>query len=307
MALPLDSTEAYARSLVQKPQRLGELLPLLPESEVRAMEVVRTLLLLGMLRIDQGHTGAQHRAADQPVTATPLAAIDEMLARFEIASLYEILGVPEDATDAAIKEAYHALARQYHSDRFQSKDLSDEVREKSGRLFTYITGAYTTLSNAVDRANYNESLHKLRSMAEPPKPVGTQETADPKLAAEAIYRAGRLALQNGEIDKSVSYLKECVWLRPDVAKYQHYLGVALAENPRKLREAEQCFHKAIELELTRIDSYIALGKLYIKANLARRAEQQLLNALRWDPTNAEATRLLAELGGSSPSTRAKRR
>ena len=294
---PLESGEAYVRSLIHKPTRFEDLLPLLPDGEAKARELVHLLLLLGLVQPEQFAATGQGSTWDATVAEDLAERIDEMTARFEKSNLYEILGVKQDAKEDAIKEAYYALARQYHSDRFQSKEYNDDLRIKAGRLFTFITGAYTTISDSVARSNYDAELRKEQGKLEAAARAVPTEEQDQKETAEGLYRAARIAQQKGETDKAVRLLKECVWLSPDVAKYHHYLGIALAESLRSLKEAEQHFQKAIELECSRAASYLELGKLYIRARLTRRAEGQFLKALEWEPDNAEAARLLQQVGG----------
>ena len=113
--------------------------------------------------------------------------------------------------------------------------------------------------------------------------------------AETLYRAGRAALTTGEFEKAAVQLRECVWLRPDVARFHHLLGVAQSEIALQRKEAEQHLLKAIALDSMRPDSHIELGKLYIKVSLPKRAEAQFCEALRIDPSNSEALRLLQTL------------
>jgi molecular chaperone DnaJ len=69
---------------------------------------------------------------------------------------YELLGVPRDCDDAAIKKAFRKLARQLHPD--VSSEPETEIR------FREVSEAYEVLSNAETRALYDRYGHQgLRS------------------------------------------------------------------------------------------------------------------------------------------------
>jgi DnaJ-class molecular chaperone len=62
--------------------------------------------------------------------------------------MYEILGVPKNASEADITKAYRALARKYHPDR----NPGDKEAEAK---FKEIQNAYDVLSDTAKRANYD--------------------------------------------------------------------------------------------------------------------------------------------------------
>jgi curved DNA-binding protein CbpA len=293
--LPLNSAEAYAFAQVRGSTPVAQLIPLLPEGEAKPEELVQCLLLLGLLRLD---TAAQEQASSAGVQEQQLTGqVDELLQHFEVANLYEILSVPPDANDEEIKSAYHEMARQYHPDRFEAKGYSPGFRARVESLFTYITGAYTTLCDQAARANYDETRLVKESQVEATLQGRATGDTDKDKIAETMFNAGRASIKKREFDKAVEQLRECVWLRPGNAKYHHYLGVAQIEIAALRKEAEQHLLKAIEFENMNADSYLQLGRLYLKVNLSKRAEAQFHEALRWDPENAEALRLLESLGG----------
>jgi curved DNA-binding protein CbpA len=60
---------------------------------------------------------------------------------------YEILGLPDNATDSQIKNAYRRLVKEYHPDRNKSNDAHHRISE--------INQAYEILSDPVKRARYD--------------------------------------------------------------------------------------------------------------------------------------------------------
>jgi len=64
---------------------------------------------------------------------------------------YGILGVPRDASSAAIKRAFRRLAKKYHPDMAQGV-APEEFRD--------LQQAYETLTNAESRRRYDESLRE---------------------------------------------------------------------------------------------------------------------------------------------------
>ena len=296
--VPLDGSEAMAYSYVKQPLPLESILRDLCITGVKTEELLQRLLLLGFLSLQDSTADAQSGDIHGSGNDVLVERLDQLLSQFEVADLYQILGTAAEAPDNEIKSAYHELARLYHPDRFQSGECSDDIRSKAQRVFTYLTGAYRTLGDAAKRASYDGDRARKDSHVEAALKTRSSIDLERDKMAEALYRSGRMALAKQQFERAVDQLKECVWLRPDVGRYRQSLGAAQAEIPRMRKEAEQHLLKAIELNCMQTDAYLLLGKLYLKVGLPRRAEQQFRETLRWDPMNAEAQRLLQELGAS---------
>jgi curved DNA-binding protein len=66
----------------------------------------------------------------------------------EFKDYYKIMGVPRDATEAQIKQAYRKLARKYHPDVSKEKDAEARFKE--------VGEAYEVLKSAEKRAAYDQ-------------------------------------------------------------------------------------------------------------------------------------------------------
>jgi tetratricopeptide (TPR) repeat protein len=294
-ALPLDSAELYACAQAQAPHPVEDFLHMLPAGKLKPTEILHRLLLLGVLKVEPTIEAGPRTTASSRIREELETQIDDLLARFEVANYYEILSVPTDASEDQIHAAYHDLARQYHPDRFEARECGASIRGKAERLFTHITGAYTTLGSSAARANYDEMRKTKESQVE--AAIQGRATADVETEkmAEALFHAGCASLASKDFEKAARHLKEAVFLRPEVARYQLYLGVAQAAIPRYMKEAEQHLLRALQLDPMRVEGRLELGKLYMKVNLPKRAEAQFFEVLRWDPDNRTARRLLEEV------------
>lgn len=70
--------------------------------------------------------------------------------------LYEILGVPNNASKDEIKKKYRECAKKYHPDRFAT--ASEEEKQKAEKIFRDINDAYSILSDDNKRKEYDEQL-----------------------------------------------------------------------------------------------------------------------------------------------------
>jgi curved DNA-binding protein CbpA len=294
LEFPLSNSESYVLSLLKNPLPASEIFALVSAAEATTEDVLMQLFLLGIVDM-QPPAGEIDEKSPATESGSTILQLDEMLSKFEAASLYEILSIPAEANQQEIQAAYHALAKQYHPDRFQSQGFSGEARVKADQIFTTINKAYIVLKDPASRVEYDEKRLVSESKVEAGLKAKTAKQSEDARTAEALYRDGRALLAEGEIEKAIERLRGSVWLDPERAVYHHYLGVAEAEMPKLRKSAEQHFLKALELNKLNFASRLELAKLYIKVELRRKAEQQLRELMRWDPENHEAQRLLAEL------------
>jgi curved DNA-binding protein CbpA len=287
---PLNNIESYTLSLLNEPMRLSDLLPLIPSTEAKPGELLLSLFTLGFIE-----PFSPSDLVAKPNSNPLVLSMEDMLVRFESASLYEILSIPANASQEDIQAAYHGLAKQYHPDHFQSNEFSFEIRNKAQEIFTRFNEAYITLKDPISRAAYDETRFSKESKVEAELKTRGAGRLEEDRMAETLFRDARVLLAKGDFEKATERLKECVFLNPQKALYHHYLGVAQSEIPKLRKSAEQHLLRSLELDSTSVASHLELAKLYIKVMLRRKAESQLQQILRWDPENREARNLIAKL------------
>lgn len=205
---------------------------------------------------------------------------------------YEVLGIRRDAPKDEIKKAYFLLAKAYHPDRHFQPGMQD-VKDQLEELFQRITEAYDTLLMERKRKEYDLTL--VMSKYGKKQPAASEETDEARAVQQ--FQRGQEAIKRGDYREAVHSLQWAVRLNPKQAKYYTALGKAFAKTPRRMHDAEQNFLKAIELEPSKAENYIALGLLYKEGKLAQRAIRQFEEALMWDPENKLAKAELEQLKG----------
>lgn len=101
-------------------------------------------------------------------------------------SLYEVLGIPMNASCHEIKAAYRRLARVCHPDV-----VSYNQKEMSANEFMKVHAAYSTLSDPNKRANYDRDLHSHR------RPYGSSSS----VKSAAMAAASGYGRRNWETDQ----------------------------------------------------------------------------------------------------------
>ena len=196
---------------------------------------------------------------------------------------YEIIGVPRTASASEVRSAYAKLARERHPDRFA--DPTEKARAEE--FFKNLTTAFNTLSSEKNRREYDASLDR-------------PQVAPPQEIAQNAYRRGLEMFEAKKNHEAVELLRTAVGMFPEQPAFQAALGKALARNPHWAREGMQAIEKAIQLA-PRVATYQSdLAEQLLAHGLKLRARKAAEAALRLDPTDERAHRVLDALGPSGP-------
>lgn len=235
-------------------------------------------------------------------------ALGDFLERLRAANdYYEVMNVSPTAEANEIKEAYYALARRYHPDRFHLKS-GTRLHVQISSAFARITQAYETLTDANARATYDATRarsKRLSSSSTAPQHAARSETGDLDFDrksvegdlehAEKIFRQGFDLLKQGQVNAAATRLAAVSKSHPQNAKYRAYFGRALGANEQTRRLAESEMQAAVKLEPTNSLYRVMLAELYLELKFPRRAQTELDRALELDPKNANALALLRKL------------
>src|SRR5689334_2575550 len=112
-------------------------------------------------------------------------------------TLYEVLGIKPDATDAEIKHAYRRLTRKFHPDR--NPGDNDCVAK-----FKDVQNAYEVLSDKQERAKYDDVI-SAKSQMPPFQTASTSAESKPCESADA-------SAANSQTPSSVSFGLWAFWL-----------------------------------------------------------------------------------------------
>jgi len=205
---------------------------------------------------------------------------------------YEFLGVTADSSKDQIKQSFYALARKFHPDHHGGRA---EWAESLQQVMGAANQAYNILSDDQKRATYDER-----------RTVSERWTAEDETITESL-RLAAACRHDKNFAGSVVWLRKCVALAPEVAKYQVLLAVSLATVGHHQHEAIEHFQKAIEIDPWNVPAYFHFGKLYEQMQLPWRARPLYSKVLEIEPKHTGANERLAELdareGKKSPQRR----
>lgn len=208
---------------------------------------------------------------------------------------YIFLGVAQTADEATVRNAYVALARDYHPDRLAGTSLAedDETRAAVDKLFKRLGDANKTLGNAESRQRYDRELAALAKVASPAsgdaRPRRPNEARNAYTMAETFFKKKdykqaemhyrQASMFDGEEPLIAVALAWCIYLNPDHPE-QH----RLADARRRLEEVLKK-HKNAE-------AAYKLGRVLKDAGDDNAAVKRFEEAIRYQPQHVDAQREL---------------
>ena len=258
------------------------------KSSLEEEETIRSIYALFNIRLLEIGTDlaaeteagiAQERAVDdQVIPPEVLNRIDQMYQGCKSLGYHGILGLTQSASAAEIKQSYHALAKEFHPDRYV-RVPSHELHRKLNAIFAYVNEAYRHLSMSGGRSTSG------------PRDVMSERVSSAdrnRDLARAKYREGREHLAAGRHEDAMTFFGQAAYLDDTVAEYHYHYGAALFSQG-KIREAEASLRKAVSLSTDNAMYFSKLGSIYLKLGFKTRARNAFEKALKVDPSNVDAS------------------
>jgi tetratricopeptide (TPR) repeat protein len=284
--------ESYVLSRVETATAVGELGSLTGLSEEDAHRAVCALVSAGLLKLVEGGAGEQ----PDPEAEEALDRLREEVSRkihfFTTADFYEVLGVTRHSTTGDIKTAYYQLARSFHPDKYRQPEHA-ELRGQLEALFSRVTQAYETLSDAAQRAAYDDRIRKSATgtLSEP----ATAEFIPPSEPRKPSD-SERLALQTQPLVHPQAQAGDDARPQPEqqakvanpALTAEHFYQQGRARYERKeYHAAVHLLREAIKLDPARAPYHFHLGlALICNPRTRREAEHHLSKAAELDPYNS---------------------
>jgi len=197
-------------------------------------------------------------------------------------SLYDILGVERDASEAQIRSAFRKLSMQHHPDRFSGDD-----RQRAEERFQEITEAFNALSRPASREKYDEEL----AMGQ-----GTPGGAmDAKEIARRLAAKGAQTMRDGQLNDALDELKSALDHDIDCVRAHYFMGIGLSRVSGREKDGLRHLERAVALESGNAIMLSDAANVALKVGMKARAQRLAEEALSFDPTNKKAAAVLQEI------------
>jgi curved DNA-binding protein CbpA len=297
--------ESYVLSRIESATSISEVGPVtgIPESD--AHRAVCALVAAGFLKVLGRDRDVS--SEEQEIDAEAMERLREDVARrlhfYTSADHYEVLGLSRQATTAEVKAAYYHLAKKFHPDRHRHSEQG-ELQTQLETLFALITQAYDTLTDAAQRAAYDDRIRKSPSSSSqakasaaikidspPQRPLAGQPNGNGELPASTTQAASNgpqpQAPAQSAPGESAQASRSGVGSSAQVAEQFYNQGRALFEK-KQYHGAVHMLREAVKLDSSRAPYHFHLGMALVRNPRTRHeAEEHLSRAAELDPYNAQ--------------------
>ena len=202
-------------------------------------------------------------------------------------TLYDTLGIEQDATDKQIRVAFRNLALKHHPDRF----VGDE-RVLAEEKFQSMTEAFNVLRQPESREKYDLEIS-----------TGSDVRAmDAKEIARRLAAKGSQMMREGKIAEAVEHLKAAIDHDNENARAHYFYGQVLGRIPGKERDALRHVEQALLLEPGNATMIGQAAVMSLAAGMKTRAKRLAEQALELDSNNAKATAVLGQIESGGDQT-----
>jgi curved DNA-binding protein CbpA len=149
---------------------------------------------------------------------------------------YQILGVPETATDEEVKKAYLKLARKYHPDNYHDNPLADLAQEKMKE----INAAYEQITKSRSNAQRAGSGYGGYGYGY----GGQQSWSNQSASGSSVLQQVRMAINSGNLSRAEALLAN---YEPHNAEW-NFLKGAVCYRRGWLDEARRYYGNACQMD-----------------------------------------------------------
>ena len=231
----------------------------------------------------------------QDLTDAQRAAIDRMTTQIDEDDLYGLFVVPQEADAAEIQQAYYALSRQWHPDRFFRKDVGDYA-ERLEFVFVGITQAYKTLTDPTRRKLYDRERRERQRGHASTSPARSHSAA--ARAAAAVEAAQAQAEAPAARPK-----REGPSIRDRLASNARDRGQAQPMTDRLRTKVSETVREQRGEQLRKARVFYEAGRQDYEAGRVVKAAGTLELALQYDPKNLEYQALMAKVKNEARQVR----
>lgn len=211
------------------------------------------------------------------------------------ASHYEVLGAAPDASPEAIKAAYIAAAKRYHSDAFSGLQLGS-ARRAAEELFSQVNEAHAVLSDKNRRADYDIYLDR--------KAKGLPTDVGAILRAEGLFQKGEAFFKAGRWEDAEAQFREAIALNHAEAEFHAYLGMAMFRRTGKAEAAIEPLRKSLQIDARLRSGALFLAQVLDAQGEVEQAQALLRKAIDKDPEFTQAKEELRRMR-SKPAEQTK--